>query len=353
MSVPRRNPMAGREAAICGRLGQFRSHTGLPRTEFTQEAGLDISALVRYEHCRAALKYVDASRLIRAFRLNPEWLATGAGSPVLFFDDRQFAEAIPARALFSEVYDRFVVPELKKQRAESERWTELHRNPPARLRTEMLDYSAKVEARAKVLREDLESRATRIAKLEARLNALRTDLECRARRSIKLEHRLNSMRTDLESGQVYCAKLEAFVTGIRRRLGGESDQAYWTKIRALSAAMQNATPERNLLTGVTPERKTDGMTEIELLLQRLKRALEGVKKGDLARKLDVPLPRLSEWLSGRVIPSGETTLRLLHWVEQQERQPNTLGSASNTTKGKTQVRSSTVYEKTKPSPPKR
>ena len=106
----------------------------------------------------------------------------------------------------------------------------------------------------------------------------------------------------------------------------------------LRQSLEEENSSRKLLTEVTPERKTEGMTEMQFLLRRLKRALEGMKKGEVARKdLHVPLPRLSEWLSGRVMPSGETTLRLLHWVEQQERQSNALGSAMNTAKGKTQV----------------
>jgi DNA-binding transcriptional regulator YiaG len=112
--------------------------------------------------------------------------------------------------------------------------------------------------------------------------------------------------------------------------------------QAIRSKLQNQ--KRKLLTEVTPERNLAGMTEIAFLLQRLKRALEGVKKGDLARSLKVPLPRVSEWLSGRVMPSGETALRLLHWVEQRERKQNTLGSVTSTAKGKA-TRRKVVYDK--------
>ena len=118
------------------------------------------------------------------------------------------------------------------------------------------------------------------------------------------------------------------------------------------AKRQGPLRENKVLTEITPERNVAGMTEIALLLQRLKRALEGVRKGDLARSLKVPLPRVSEWLSGRVMPSGETALRLLHWVEQREQKLNAPGGAINTTKGKTQLRSSKAYEKTKSNPRK-
>ena len=45
-------------------------------------------------------------------------------------------------------------------------------------------------------------------------------------------------------------------------------------------------------------------------------------KAKLAADLGVPQARVSEWLSGKYDPAGETTLQLLHWVEQQERQPS-------------------------------
>jgi transcriptional regulator with XRE-family HTH domain len=110
-----------------------------------------------------------------------------------------------------------------------------------------------------------------------------------------------------------------------------------------------------VLTTVTPERKRKGMTEMQLLLERIQRALEGVKKGDVARTLRVPLPRLSEWLSGRVIPSGETALRLLHWVEQQERkhQQESPGSVHSPPEQETQHKESNEKKKPKSSRAKR
>lgn len=57
------------------------------------------------------------------------------------------------------------------------------------------------------------------------------------------------------------------------------------------------------------------------LIERLKKATgERGKKTALAQFLDVPLAMVSQWLSGDREPGGETTLRMLQWVEQQERQ---------------------------------
>jgi transcriptional regulator with XRE-family HTH domain len=86
-------------------------------------------------------------------------------------------------------------------------------------------------------------------------------------------------------------------------------------------------------------------SQLDDLLAALNRLTkESGKKTELADFLGAPLASVSRWLSGEREPGGETTLKMLHWVQEQERQQNTLGSATNTTKGKTQVRKS-KYEK--------
>lgn len=109
-----------------------------------------------------------------------------------------------------------------------------------------------------------------------------------------------------------------------------------------------------VLTSVSEYGKYDAMkSPMRHLLDRLSRATsERGAKTRLAAYMKVKPANISQWLSGKRVPSGETTLELLHWVEKQERQTNTLGSATNTAKRKAQVRSSKAYEKTKPSPQK-
>jgi len=56
------------------------------------------------------------------------------------------------------------------------------------------------------------------------------------------------------------------------------------------------------------------------LMQRLKRATEAYgRKAELAAYLGVHRQMVTDWLSGKQEPGGETTLRLLYWVEQEER----------------------------------
>jgi transcriptional regulator with XRE-family HTH domain/DNA-binding transcriptional regulator YiaG len=90
----------------------------------------------------------------------------------------------------------------------------------------------------------------------------------------------------------------------------------------ISAAEDFSFNEKSCLTDVpTNENNSDVKAKLPTLLKRLNEATRkrGMKTS-LAKFIGVPLSKVSEWLSGAHEPSGENTLRLLHWVEQQERQ---------------------------------
>jgi hypothetical protein len=80
------------------------------------------------------------------------------------------------------------------------------------------------------------------------------------------------------------------------------------------------------------------------------------KKTELAQFLEtrlrrpVPLPRVSEWLSGSVEPSGSVTLVLLEWVTAEEAKQKSPGSALTPPEQKTRGK---VSRETKPKPPGR
>jgi transcriptional regulator with XRE-family HTH domain len=64
-------------------------------------------------------------------------------------------------------------------------------------------------------------------------------------------------------------------------------------------------------------------SEIVKLIAKVKaKASKPGAKAELARTLGVDPARISEWLAGKKEPGGEYTLRLLKWVERQERQKN-------------------------------
>ena len=281
-----------REKIIGARLRAFRETLQIPRAKFAVAIGFGSERIASIEAGRAPLRYEVFQAVSHRYQLSPYWLAEGVGSPKHggAFDETPLAKEVHPRSLFSEAYAKFIGGDLTQlQTQTSKQWQEL------RLNLSKVDAFLELTMGDDLVRERYKPAVVRQMKA--------------------LESLLTKMRAD-----------------IRFR-------------RAVRSKLQKT--EKRVLTEVTPERNVAGMTEIALLLQRLKRALVGVKKGDLARSLKVPLPRVSEWLSGRVMPSGETALRLLHWVEQREQKTNALSSNINTAKGKV-TRGQKSYE-TKPS----
>ena len=92
--------------------------------------------------------------------------------------------------------------------------------------------------------------------------------------------------------------------------------------------------------------------ELDKLLKRLLAIFkQRGKKAELADFLKVPRPRVSEWLSGAREPGGETTLRLLAWVQAEEvKQHKSPGRVVARPEPKTRRRKSS-YEKPTSGPP--
>jgi transcriptional regulator with XRE-family HTH domain len=95
---------------------------------------------------------------------------------------------------------------------------------------------------------------------------------------------------------------------------------FWAMI-GWKIAKRESLDEKKELTYVTLRSNTDGVkSEVERLVSRLKHVTaKSGKKAELARFMNVAPPRVTEWLSGQE-PGGENALRLLKWVELQERQ---------------------------------
>jgi transcriptional regulator with XRE-family HTH domain len=153
-----------------------------------------------------------------------------------------------------------------------------------------------------------------------------------------LKTRAGALREEIEIRQKEIKEIEATVASLE----GLAPQA-WADLRASG------------LTNVTPESITAEMQPSTLpsLIERLNEltSVRG-KKAQLAAFMDVPMPRVWEWLSGKKKPGGETTLRLLQWVEQQEAQHQSgPGSVQPPPEPKAQsVRRSRHEDQNKPGP---
>lgn len=105
--MPRKNPLPQLEAAIGARLKQFREERLISQTQFAAELRISRAQLINYEEGISPLPWQVAERLVRAFGLNPRWLATGK-VPMDFGRNaklpRPSPEKFSVRAPFSSVY---------------------------------------------------------------------------------------------------------------------------------------------------------------------------------------------------------------------------------------------------------
>jgi transcriptional regulator with XRE-family HTH domain len=335
--MPRKNPLPQREIEIGRRLKEARLSLRCPRTYLAQRVGVHRAVIVRLELGQMLLKYSLGQRLCNELNVSQAWLLKGVGFPkprIPIADELN--SKIKPNMPFSKAFDRFIWPRLGPR---ARRLLAVGRSVGIRTRFSHPVGLPKERVFQWLLLREIEAALAKVPpelhKQFWRMLSTAMDRFCETN---KLERgRLRVLRpTNWPENRVTPPNIQQHVaTSDMMQLG-------WTEKSSSS-----------VLTDITLWRKTSAMTEMDLLRARLKKALQGVKKGDFAAAFHVPLPRLSEWLSGRVIPSGETALRLLTWVERLERKELTLGSATNTAKGRTQVRKSKAYEKANPDRKKR
>ena len=267
-------------------------------------AGIDRAAIVRIELGRSPLKYKAARAILRFLNAHPVWVATGHGDaqpgvPLPLASDLGIDENMS----FSEVFDTH----FSKHLLSASDTTKLGAIKPA---TENSDAS---------LRHSI------ISFLTERLKHWF--------REVSGPHHVELMQLIVQFGDNFIAQhgSDDWKTVLVRR--GQMDDLD-AKSKPVHSSDEIA--EKNLLTNVTVTGKVSPVkSTMANLLDRLNKATsQRGMKSKLAKVMGVPLANVSQWLSGAREPGGETTLRLLHWVEQQERQQNTPGSATNTTKGR-------------------
>jgi transcriptional regulator with XRE-family HTH domain len=98
---------------------------------------------------------------------------------------------------------------------------------------------------------------------------------------------------------------------------------FWDHVYVLCQVdkLPASSQKKDLTEAETCLKHDDVKAQLPSLLERLKKATqESGQKSALAKFLGVPLASVSRWLSGEREPGGEIALRLLHWVEKQERQ---------------------------------
>jgi hypothetical protein len=76
----------------------------------------------------------------------------------------------------------------------------------------------------------------------------------------------------------------------------------------------------------------------DLIIRVIRATLPFGKKAELARFLQVPAPRITEWIAGKYEPGAEVTLSMLEWVQAEEgKQQRALAVHQHDQSRKTQV----------------
>jgi hypothetical protein len=295
ISPVRKHPFPEIDRAIARHLAELRSINNSSRTAIAKRASLDPDVIERIELGRMPLRYGEATTLLPALAspfpipsaINPLWLAYEIMPPWLhwpFALPHWNAIGIHYNTPFSEFVtnNREVLEALAKDPPDAilpESWL-----PFCYLRwRELLFTAAHVEMGIQKLGRVLKSSAERLAPQSEDAARILSKV-------VRLE-------------KIYSKKVLTYVTSIGNMWGMKSEIP---DMQELVQLLRTATMKRGM-------------------------------KSSLARAMDVDLPRISEWLAGSREPSGETTLRLLQWVELQERQQHkSPGSALTRPEPKTQ-----------------
>jgi transcriptional regulator with XRE-family HTH domain len=262
--------------------------TKLSRLAFAEQAGLDASLLRSYECARSQLNYAAAYKVIMAFGINPEWLATGNGRMWLALPIPGPKElSIGARMPFSEIYQKHLA---KVVTAQTKEWESKPPPDPLPIRINAADPRARLMAEAQMV-----SWIQRLilclpdSGLEAFLNFL---------------------------------YLEG--TKLARSYPADTREAFEKRVEVMDRARAHIF---SLTDTSTYANLVSVKQQMPSLLERLNQATKDTGKMSaladylgVQTKRKVPLASVSRWLSGKREPGGEITLLLERWVEKQERQ---------------------------------
>ncbi len=258
---PQYKPLSDFEREICLRFAQARRFEKLTQAELADRLGVSRHQIANIEACRVPLKFWLGSNFCGELNVNQRWLATGEPpkSPYFQVNPEQIPPPRPDdTALFSGV---FLGP----------------------------------------LRDLINSRARFVAGIK------------------RLETAADSLGASYE---------EAIERLLRFVVSKVPDSAHLDYITFLVKGTKEFLSSLQLgagtkpLTAITEVGKFKTMkSPMANLLERLNKATSRPgAKSELAKKFGVPLSNVSQWLSGKREPGGGTTLKLLNWVEQQERQ---------------------------------
>ena len=293
-----------REISICGRLRDTRNRLGWSQSELAGAIGTTRDLLASVEYGRNPLRYWLADRFCEKFNICQQWLATGA-EPIAGYVGipPEIGLEVSPREPFSAAYDRRIGHIVKRHVLEAE---SLKRS-----------VAAQLGGADKLLQDRLYTLA------------------------LVWFQRIPSHLYD-----EYFRELMSLSSDFYQRHSGQ--------LAGIGQFPPSEAFEKKSLRQFTEMSKSRKVIlNLATLRTRLVRLTKPIgMKGRLAHSLGVPQSRVSEWLSGRTAPGGETTLQLLNWVEHEEAKQKSPGRAETRPEPKAQLRKS-KHAKPKSGPKKR
>lgn len=355
----RKTNLSELDKAIGERLRKAREeYLQITQSACARQLGLDRSTLANYEACRTPLRFEVALSFCRNFIISEEWLATGkfdAYHQALLANGQEAMDAKTTALhddifsirqcvdLWSEAISRHIRPGTPfsdaYERVLGQRYAEIAlKNPysPRVLLSEADETSTALNYIQALLERDFQILTVESIRRKIEASTLwRVYSFCICNVSGLIGKRLCGVPLAAE----YMAKFEwlrAILTDPTITLPPLVDGVWNPRILKPDDSIESNLPTVNYNVNSFHVPR-----DIPELLVRLNAATKAFgKKSELAHYLDVALPTVSVWLSGKREPSGGTTLRLLEWVQAEEAKQKSPSIATTTLEQRTQLRRS-------------
>jgi len=267
------------EREIAKRVRMVRFHSQLSKPAFAKALGVSLDRIASVEYGRTPLVVSVADKISATFDINLIWLAHGKGR---MKPCAGLISTLSPEINDSELLSKAVTPEFEAR---------------ARGREDFYFFALSAIMAGEATAKD-EASVARIAE------GLRSHFD------------------ELFSELPQPGKLKLLAVLVRTLAKFERDWELGNHRNPGENIVRQPKPPKKELTKVSESVNVAGVKpKLPSLLKRLETSTcQRGKKSELANFLGVSLVQVSQWLSGDREPGGETTLRLLQWVEQQERQ---------------------------------
>lgn len=321
----RKSKVPKAEIEICKRLRFAREKVlKITQAECARQIGLDRSTFSNYETARTPLRHEIALRFCRQFIISEEWLATG------YYDAARtaiIARGVPGQGTDNDRVDFILIRQCMDLLSEP---ATLQINPGALfsvafdggLKTRYAELAQENPWNPRINFSDAdqyELAVTFLRVIHERHCAILCDEAQRRGVKSALLWRAYLRQTYLCAYHI-CRRIS--ISEFPGEVLASPDFVRAVICEAFPRSTEAGDDPKKDLIGSSLKSNCDTVkSEIEELIARVKRhASRPGAKAELARTLGVAPARISEWLSDEKEPGGEYTLRLLRWVEQQERQ---------------------------------